>query len=78
MGLTVTNIDPLYYSLFKVINEKELNSYVIFYDIGDYFLIYASTKANFTKFYGIEKKIKNSFSSRLDALCNYLMAKWNE
>lgn len=78
MGLTVTNIDPLYYSLFKVINEKELNSYVIFYDIGDYFLIYASTKANFTKFYGIEKKIKNSFSSRLDALCNYLIAKWNE
>ena len=74
----VENVNFLYYSLFKAINEKELNSVVIFHDLGDYFLIYASTKANFAKLYGIEKKIKNSFSSRLDALCGYLISKYNE
>lgn len=74
MGLMIENINPLYYSFFKAIDEKELNSYIIFHDVGDYLLIYASTKANFAKLYGIGKKIKNSFSSRLDALCNYLMS----
>ncbi len=78
MGLTVENINPLYYSIFKAINERELNSCVIFHDLGDYLLIYASTKANFAKLYGIEKKIKSSFSSRLEALCGYLIAKYNE
>ena len=78
MGLMVENVNSLYYSLFKAIDEKELNSYVIFHDIGDYLLIYASTKANFAKLYGLEKKIKNSFSSRLDALCSFLIAKYNE
>ena len=78
LGLMVENVNSLYYSLFKAINEKELNSVVIFHDLGDYFLIYASTKANFAKLYGIEKKIKNSFSSRLDALCGYLISKYNE
>lgn len=78
LGLMVTNVNPLYYSLFKAINEKELNSCVVFHDIGDYLLIYASTKANFTKLYGIEKKIKNSFLSRLNALCDYFIAKYNE
>lgn len=78
MGLMVENVNSLYYSLFKAIDEKELNSYVIFHDVGDYLLIYASTKANFAKLYGLEKKIKNSFSSRLDALCGFLIAKYNE
>ena len=78
MGLMLENISPLYYSLFKAIDEKELNSCVIFHDVGDYLLIYASTKANFAKLYGIEKKIKSSFSSRLDALCGFLIAKYNE
>ncbi|MGP1440927.1 MAG: DUF6675 family protein [Treponema sp.] len=78
MGLMVENVNSLYYSLFKAISEKELNSYVIFHDVGDYLLIYASTKANFAKLYGLEKKINNSFSSRLDALCGFLIAKYNE
>lgn len=78
IGLLVENVNSLYYSLFKAINEKELNSYVIFHDVGDYLLIYACTKANFAKLYGIEKKIKSSFSSRLDALCSFFIAKYNE
>lgn len=78
LGLMVENVNSLYYSVFKAVSEKELNSCVIFHDLGDYFLLYASTKANFAKLYGIEKKIKNSFSSRLDALCGFLIAKYNE
>ncbi|MGP1437646.1 MAG: DUF6675 family protein [Treponema sp.] len=78
MALMISNINPLYYSLFKAINENELSSYIIFHDVGDYLLIYACTKANFAKLFGLEKKIKNSFSSRLDALCNWVISKYND
>lgn len=77
VGLSVYNVEPLYYSIFKVIDEKEVNSILLVYDLKDYLLFYATTKAHFKKIIGMERKIKNSFMARLDAMYNWFIQKYN-
>lgn len=77
-ALLVSNVEPLYYSIFKAIDKRDVNSYLIAYDLGDYLLVYAAVRANFRKIIGIESKVKNSFLSRLDAMSNWFISKYNE
>ena len=74
----MSNIEPLYYSIFKVLNARDVNSYLVIYEIQDYLLVYASTKAKFKKVIGFETKIKNSFMTRLDAMSQWFIKKYNE
>lgn len=78
VGVLVSNIEPLYYSIFKVLNARDVNSYLVIYEIQDYLLVYASTKAKFKKVIGFETKIKNSFMTRLDAMSQWFIKKYNE
>jgi len=78
VGVLVSNVEPLYYSIFKALNAQDVNSYLIINDMQDYFLVYASTRARFKKIIGLETKIKNSFMNRLDAMSKWFIKKYNE
>lgn len=78
VGLLVLNVDPIYYSVFKALNAQDVNNYLVIYDMQDYLLVYASTRARFKKIIGLQTKIKNSFMSRLDAMSNWFITKYNE
>lgn len=76
-GMICTNTETLKYSIFKVIPPRNLKVSLIIQDIGDYLLIYACTQANFTKLPGIEKKLRNSFSSRAEAMYQWFINQYN-
>ena len=78
VALVVFNSDALYYSIFKAIEKRDLNSVFIAYDAGDYVLLYVSMKAKFKKIIGLENKLKNSFMARLDAMSKWFIDKYNE
>lgn len=78
VALMVVNTEPLYYSIFKALDAKDLNSILIAYDLGDYLLLYTATRAKFKKIIGLENKVKNSFMARLDAMGKWFIAKYNE
>ena len=78
VALMVVNTEPLYYSIFKALDAKDLNSVLIAYDLGDYLLLYTATRAKFKKIIGLESKVKNSFMARLDAMGKWFIAKYNE
>jgi len=77
IGLLVYNEEPLYYSIFKVMSEKDVNSVLLVYELKDHLLFYATTKARFKKIIGMDRKIKNSFMARLDAMYNWFIQKYN-
>lgn len=74
----IGNVEPIYYYSFKLIEKQEFTTLLLIYDLGDYILIYANTKANIKKVLGIEQKIKNSFLNRLEAVCSWFLEKYNE
>lgn len=78
VSLAVFNTEPLYYSIFKALDEKDLNSVFMAYDMEDYLLLYTATRAKFRKIIGLENKVKNSFTARLDAMSKWFIAKYNE
>lgn len=78
LALLTSNIEPLYYSIFKAIEKDGVNSYLVAYDLGDYLLVYTAVKANFRRIIGLETKIKNSFMARLDAISSWFIEKYNE
>ena len=78
VSLMVTNTEPLYYSIFKSLDSKDLNSMLLAYELGDYLLLYTATRAKFHKIIGLENKIKNSFTARLDAMGKWFVGKYNE
>lgn len=78
VSLVFFNAEPLYYSIFKALDAKDLNSMLIAYDVGEYLLLYTSTRAKFKKIIGLENKVKNSFMARLDAMEKWFIAMYNE
>ncbi len=78
VSIIISNIEPLYYSIFKALDAKDLNSMLVAYDVGDYLLLYTATRAKFKKIIGLENKVKNSFMSRLDAMGKWFESKYNE
>lgn len=77
VALLVSNTEALYYSIFKALEAKDLNSMLIAYDLGEYVLLYTATQAKFRKIIGLENKVKNSFMARLEALSKWFVAMCN-
>lgn len=78
VSVIVSNTEPIYYSIFKALEAKDLNSMLVAYNVGDYLLLYTATRAKFKKIIGLETKVKNSFMARLDAMGKWFIAKYNE
>lgn len=72
------NTEKLMYGIFSLVNPYEMNVSLLIFDLGDYVLAYANTRANFARLPGIEKKLKNSFSSRADALYQWFITSYEK
>lgn len=77
-GMVCLNNETLKYSIFKVIAPKNLRVVLAVHDLGGYLAVYCCTAADFTKLPGLEKKLKNSFSSRAEALYKWFIKEYNK
>ncbi|MDR3283714.1 MAG: hypothetical protein LBS97_00870 [Treponema sp.] len=62
------NIDLIKYGIFRLVKPGNLRISVIIQDLGDYLLVYGLTGVDFFAVPGIERKLRNSFSARSDAI----------
>ncbi|MGL4986729.1 MAG: DUF6675 family protein, partial [Treponemataceae bacterium] len=71
VGFTSTNIDALWYSIFKLIAPKKLNVSLVVNDVGDLLLTYVLFQADFIPVSAIENKITRSLTSRTNAIYDW-------
>lgn len=72
------NIEPMNYSIIKMIDKNNLHIALVVQDLGDYLLIYGSTRVNFLALPGLEDKINSSFSTRADAMYKWFINEYEK
>lgn len=77
-GMVCCNTGTLKYSIFKVISPEELRMLLAVYDLDGYLAVYCATAADFKKLPGLESKLKNSFSSRSEALYKWFIREYEK
>lgn len=75
-GFMSTNVNTLKYSLFKAIEPGELQVSVAVTDLGDYLLIHALTRAQFTAPSILRERVQNSFMTRGEAVYNWFVTQY--
>ncbi len=73
-----TNTETLKYKIFNVISAEKLKIVLVVKEYDDFVLVYSVTRANFTRLPGLKKKIKNSFSSRADAMYKWFVSEYRK
>lgn len=73
-----TNIDSLFYGIFRIIRSGNLRIALVVHDLGDYLLVYNLTRADFLAVPGMEKKLNASFSSRADAVYTWFIDEYEK
>lgn len=76
-GFISTNINTLKYSVFKAIEPEELQASVAVTDLGDYMLIHALTRAQFTAPSILRKRVQNSFKTRGEAVYGWFVRQYS-
>lgn len=77
-GTVCQNAETLKYSIFRVIAPEHLRVVLAVHDLDGYLVIYCATAADFTKLPGLETKLKNSFSSRSEALYKWFIREYEK
>ncbi len=72
------NIDPLYYTIAKIVEPDKLHVSLVIQDFGDYLLVYGLTKANFAAIPGLDSKLNASFSTRTEALYKWFIKEYEK
>lgn len=71
-----SNADPLSYSLMKLVGPDHLRISLVVQDLGDFFLVYNVTRADFPALPGIEGKLKASFTTRAEAVYTWFIREY--
>ena len=77
-GMVCRNAETLKYSIFKVISPEQLRVVLAVHDLDGCLAVYCATAADFARFPGLEKKLKNSFSSRSEALYKWFIREYEK
>ena len=77
-GFVSTNTDTLKYSVFKAVLPECLQVSVAVTDLGDYLLIHAITRADFSAPSFLRKRIRNSLKTRGEAVYGWFIAHYDE
>ena len=79
-GMVCRNKETVLYSVFniKVISPENLRIIFAVHDMEGFLAVYCRTEADFTKLPGLEKKLKNSFSSRAEALYTWFIGEYKK
>jgi hypothetical protein len=73
-----TNQQAMSYAIIKVLDPERLRISLVVQDLGDYFLVYSLTRADFAAIPGLEEKINNSFSSRASAVYGWFIKEYEK
>ncbi|HNY20615.1 MAG TPA: hypothetical protein PKO22_00565 [Treponemataceae bacterium] len=73
-----TNEQTMNYAIIKVLDPERLRISLVVQDLGDYFLVYSLTRADFAAIPGLEEKINNSFSSRANAVYGWFIKEYEK
>lgn len=76
-GFLSTNVSTLKYSIFKAIEPEELQASVAVTDLGDYLLIHALTRAQFTAPSIFRERVQNSFKTRGEAIYGWFVTQYD-
>jgi len=77
-GFSSTNTDVLKYSVFKAIEPQNLEVSVSVTDLGEFLLIHALTRAQFTAPSVFRKRVHNSFKTRGEAVYGWFIARYGD
>jgi len=72
------NIEPMNYSIIKMIDKDNLHVALVVQDLGDYLLIYGVTRVSFLALPGLEDKINASFSTRAEAIYKWFINEYEK
>jgi len=73
-----SNEQTMNYAIIKVLDPGRLRISLVVQDLGDYFLVYSLTRAEFAAIPGLEGKINNSFSSRANAIYGWFIKEYEK
>ncbi|MBQ7612959.1 MAG: hypothetical protein IJU92_07810 [Spirochaetaceae bacterium] len=78
IGCVCENTQALKYGIFSLVKPYNMNICLTVFDFGDFMLAYALTRGNFPKIIGLDSKLKDSFSTRTDAIYNWFIKNYEE
>ncbi len=78
VGTVCSNTQTLQYKIFNAIFKENLKVGLIAKEFDDFVLVYCITEANFSRVPGLKKKLKNSFSSRADAMYKWFVEEYKK
>jgi hypothetical protein len=70
------NLESFWYGIFRLIKPENLRISILVHDLGDYLLVYGLTGADFFSVPGMEQKLRNSFTSRSDAIYDWFIREY--
>lgn len=76
-GFMSTNVSTLKYSIFKAIEPEELQASVAVTDLGEYLLIHALTRAQFSAPSIFRERVQNSFRTRGEAVYRWFVIQYD-
>ncbi|MGL4982748.1 MAG: DUF6675 family protein [Treponemataceae bacterium] len=76
VGFHSTNIDALWYSIFKIIEPQKLNVSLVVNDLGSCLVTYVLFQADFLPISAVENKITRSLTARTNALYDWFQSQY--
>ncbi len=73
-----SNTQTLKWGIFNIISAENLKVALVVKEYKDFVLVYCITKAKFLRLPGLKKKMKNSFSSRAEAMYNWFVDEYKK
>lgn len=70
------NISTMAYGPVKAVKPGDFNMCVYVVDDGDYFIVYMGMYTDFAKVSMVEKRLRNSFMARLEAIFNWFVVQF--
>jgi hypothetical protein len=76
VSVLFTNIEPLYYKIFRAVKPGNMKISLVVTDCGDSYLVYMVLHARIMRFSLLEQRMNNSLNSRLDAIYKWFTAQF--
>ncbi len=72
------NLQAMSYAVIKVLDPDRLRVSLVVQDLGDYFLVYNLTRADFFAIPGLEEKVNGSFTARAEAIYGWFLKEYEK
>jgi hypothetical protein len=73
-----SNLQAMNYAVIRVLDPDKLRVSLVVQDLGDYFLVYNLTRADFFAIPGLDEKVNSSFTARADAIYGWFLKEYEK